>query len=102
MVNITIDEPGVRPSKELWFFVAFTPQSCWVFWAAGVIKLGAFNGKIMGKSWENHWKMWEHHGKMWANMGKTMKPHYKWRFFFGVEKHRKTWLVDFFVFHSHD
>ena len=72
MVNITIDEPGVRPSKELWFFVAFTPQSCWVFWAAGVIKLGAFNGKIMGKSLENVGTSWENVGKYGKNHETTL------------------------------
>lgn len=104
MANITIDEHGVpvrqffQPSKELWFFVAFTPQSCWVFWvAAGVIKLGGFNGKIMGKPWEDHGKIPGKCGNIMGKCGQIWeKPwnHIINGVFFGGEKHRKTWLVD--------
>ena len=98
MANITIDEHGVL----------VRPRSCGFSWLSH-LRVAGYSGPLVssnlegltGKSWENHWKMWEHHGKMWATMGKTMKPHYKWSFFWRGET-SKNMAGGFFLFHSHD
>ena len=85
------------------------PRSCGFSWLSH-LRVAGYSGPLVssnlelltGKSWENHGKITGKcgniMGKMWANMGKTMKPHYKWRFFFWRGETSKNMAGGFFCF----